>query len=212
MQMGEMQMGDREQFGRLLIDQLEWHHDGSADAGAWEVEGWYGGDRDKVWIRTEGEHSGADTRNARGELLWDHAIGAWWNLQSGLREDFGGGPARTWAALGVEGLAPYWLSLEATLYLGEAGRTAARLRGEYEILLTQRLILQPEAELNLYGKRDAARQLASGLADAEAGLRLRYEIRRELAPYIGVAWTREKRLGFLAASGAQFVAGVRAWF
>jgi len=214
-------MGDTERFGRLLLDQLEWLHDGSSDAGAWEAEGWYGGDRDRLWIRTEGERSGGETRNARGELLGDRSIGPWWSLQAGLREDFGNGPARTWAAFGIEGLAPYWLEIEATFYVGEGGRTAARLRGEYDLLLTQRLVLEPQAELNVYGKPDPARRVDSGLAQTELGLRLRYEIRREIAPYLGVAWMREAGvtpiIGSIAtrssvASQAQLVAGVRAWF
>lgn len=219
-----MLMGGSQRFGRVLLDQLEWRPGASDDTGAWEIEGWYGGDLDKLWLRTEGEQSGSQTRNARGELLWDRAVDRWWSLQAGLREDFADGPPRTWAALGVEGLAPYWLTIEATLYVGEGGRTAARLKAEHDVLLTQRLILQPEAQLNVYGKRDPARRLDSGLSDVEVGLRLRYEIRRELAPYIGIAWTREARLTTVpgasrsaplraeAASEARFVAGVRAWF
>lgn len=99
--------------------------------------------------------------------------------------------ARAWAALGVQGLAPYWFSTEATFYVRGQGRTAVRLKSEYELLFTQRLILQPEAEANLYGKSDPARQLGSGLSDLEIGLRLRYEVRREFAPYIGVVWARQ---------------------
>jgi copper resistance protein B len=121
--------------------------------------------------------------------------------------------------MGVQGLAPYWFNIEATFYVGEQGRTAVRLKTEYELLFTQRLILQPEGEANLYGKADAARQLGSGLSNLELGLRLRYEVRREFAPYIGVVWSRSFRgtADWVRASGGsasdvQFVAGLRAWF
>jgi copper resistance protein B len=118
----------------------------------------------------------------------------------------------------VQGLAPYWFTIEATAYAGDQGRTAARFRAEYELLLTQRLILQPELELNLYGKDDRARDISSGLSDAEVALRLRYEIRREFAPYIGVVWKyrRDANDGFVpglnrAGNECQFVIGLRLW-
>ncbi len=210
-----LQTSDTDLFGSVLLDQLEWRNPDSAQAGEWEAEGWYGGDYDKVWVTTEGESVSGETQDAFAELLWDHVIGRWWNLQAGVREDFGDGPSRSWAALGVRGLAPYGIDVEATLYAGEAGRTAARLRAEYDILLTQRLILQPEAEANLYSKRDPARQVGSGLSDFDAGIRLRYEIRREFAPYIGVVWTRQADIDsartFTEATYVQLVAGVRAW-
>jgi hypothetical protein len=155
------------------------------------------------------------TGYARGTL----APQPWWDVQLGAREDFGHGPARSWAGLGVEGLAPPWLDLEATVYLGEQARTAARLKAEYDILITQRLIVQPEAQANLYGKSDPARQVGSGLSELDAGIRARYEIRRELAPYVGVAWRRlfGATAGFArtlgqSASDVQFLAGIRIWF
>jgi len=214
-----MKMDDTERAGRALFDQLEWRHTSQGDAAVWEAEGWYGGDYNKLWVKSEGERVGGSTEDARVEIFWDRIATRWWSLQAGAREDFGSGPPRTWAALGVQGLAPYWFNVEATFYVGEQGRTAARLKTEYDLLLTQRLVLQPEAEANLYGKSDPAREIGSGLSDLDIGLRLRYEIRREMAPYIGVAWTR--RFGRAAdlvraeggsASDAQFVAGLRAWF
>jgi copper resistance protein B len=198
-----MQMDDTARTYKVLFDQLEWRNAAAGNAAAWDAEGWYGG----------------TTQNARADVLWDHTFARWWSLQAGGRQDFGGGPARTWAALGVQGLAPYWFDTEATFYVGEAGRTAARLKTEYDLLLTQRLILQPEGEANLYGKADPARQLGSGLSDLEIGLRLRYEVRREIAPYIGVVWSRSfgRTADLIRESGGdasdvQFVAGLRAWF
>jgi copper resistance protein B len=214
-----MQMDDRARTAMVLFDQLEWRNTAEGNAVAWDARGWYGGDYNKIWVRSEGERVGGTTQDARADLLWDHTFARWWSVQAGGRQDFGRGPARTWAALGVQGLAPYWFETEATFYAGEQGRTALRLKSEYELLLTQRLILQPEAEANLYGKADPARQLGSGLSDLEIGLRLRYEVRRELAPYIGMVWSRQ--FGGTAdrvretggdTNDVQFVAGVRAWF
>lgn len=213
--MAPAEASDTDLYGSVLLDQLEWRNPDSGGAAVWEAEGWYGGDYDKLWVTTEGERVGGETQNAFAELLWDHVAGRWWNLQAGVREDFGNGPSRSWAAVGVEGLAPYGIDVEATLYAGTSGRTAARVRAEYDILLTQRLILEPEAEANLYGKRDPARQVGSGFSDLDAGIRLRYEIRRQLAPYIGVAWTRQGDIDparpLAEASYLQLVAGVRAW-
>jgi copper resistance protein B len=214
-----MQMDDSALTGRVLLDQLEWRHTDTGSAGVWEGGAWYGGDYDKLWLRTEGERVAGRTEEARVELLWDRIVTRWWDLQVGGREDFGNGPPRSWVAAGVQGLAPYWFQIEATLYLGDAGRTAARLRGEYQLLLTQRLIVQAEAEANLYGRPDPARELGSGLADLDAGLRVRYEVRRELAPYAGIAWRRllgatadRARAAGVGAAEWQLLIGVRIWF
>jgi copper resistance protein B len=214
-----MQMNDRALMGTLLFDQLEWRNAAEGNAVAWDAEGWYGGDTNKVWLRSEGERVGGRAQDARADLLWDHTFARWWSVQAGGRQDFGAGPGRTWAAIGVQGLAPYWFNTEATFYVGQQGRTAARLKTEYEWLFTQRLILQPEGEANLYGKSDPARELGSGLSDLEIGLRLRYEVRREFAPYIGVVWSRQfggtadrVRQSGGNPSDVQFVAGLRAWF
>lgn len=214
-----MDMSDNASLGMLLIDQLEAFRGTDASGQSWEAEGWYGNDRDKVWLRTEGERSGGKLDDADLEIFWNRNVATFWSTQLGGRHDFGEGPSRTWAAFGVQGLSPYWFELEATAYVGQSGRTAARLRAEYELLLTQRLILQPEFELNLYGKDDPARGIGSGLSDAQLGIRLRYEVTRQFAPYIGVGWTR--RVGNTADYARedhqplldrQIVAGVRFWF
>jgi copper resistance protein B len=212
-----MQMDDTARTGRVLLDQLEWRRTDAGGGLVWEGDAWYGDDYGKLWFRTEGERVRC-TADARLELLWDRIITRWWNLQLGARESLGNGPARTWVAGGVPGLAPHWFEVEATLYAGEAGRTAARLRGEYDLLFTQRLIVQPEVELNLYGRPDPARRLGSGLTDLDLGLRVRYEIRRELAPYVGLAWRRlfggtadRARAAGVSPSDLEFLAGVRFW-
>lgn len=213
-----MQMEDDAPVGMVLVDQLERREIEEANAIAWDARAWYGDDYNKAWLKVEGERVRGEYEG-RTELLWDRVVSRWWSLQSGLRHDFGEGPSRTWAAFGTQGLAPYWFEVEATVYVGEEGRTAARAEAEYEILLTQRLILQPDVEINLYGKDDPANGIGSGLSDAEIGLRLRYEIRREFAPYVGVMWTRlfGETADIARADGhdnndVQFVAGLRAWF
>lgn len=204
-----MEMHDDANFGLVKIDQLE-RTKGDDFSTAWEAEAWYGGDFDKVWLRTEGTHAARD--DARVELFWDHAFASYWDWQLGARRDFGDGPDRNWAAFGVQGLAPYWFEIEATAYVDDQGRTAARLRAEYELLFTQRLILQPEVELNLYGKNDPQRTVRAGLSDADIGLRLRYEIRREFAPYVGVVWKHRFAEAIGDKTDAEIVAGLRFWF
>lgn len=214
-----MAMDDTHPNGRVSFDELEFRDAGNEDFLAWDTQAWYGGDYNKLWLKSEGDLVEGSADEVRTEALWDHVIGRWWSAQTGIRHDFGEGPSRTWAAFGVQGLAPYFFEVEATGYVGDGGRTAARFSGEYDLLLTQRLILQPEAEINLYGKSDAERGIGSGLSDLQFGLRLRYEIRREIAPYLGIVWTR--RFGQSAdlardagedPNDLQVVAGLRIWF
>jgi copper resistance protein B len=214
-----MDMLDNTPLAMLLIDQLEALHSRGVNGQRWEAQGWYGNDENKLWVRTEGTRSRGKLDDGDVEMLWGHSVAAYWNTQLGVRHDFGSGPSRDWAAFGVQGLAPYWFEIEATGYVGASGRTAARLRADYEWLFTQRLILQPEFEVNLYGKNDPVRRIGRGISDTQLGLRLRYEIRRQLAPYIGVVWTQ--RYGATAdyarqdrhpVLDRQIVAGVRFWF
>jgi copper resistance protein B len=214
-----MQMDDRARFGRVMVDQLEWRDAQQGNALAWEAQGWYGGDYNKVWVKTEADRVKGTTLDASADLLLDHVIARWWDLQAGLRQDFGKGPSRTWLAMGLQGLAPYWIDAEATFYVGEEGRTSMRLKGSWDLLLTQQLILEPYGEINLYGKSDPERQIGSGVSDLELSLRLRYEVRREFAPYVGVGWFRRfgqtAQLARTAGEGTdelQLVAGLRVWF
>jgi copper resistance protein B len=213
-----MQMNDAAPLGMLWFDQAEARTLASPSGAAWQGEGWYGNDVNKAWTRTEGEPDPRGAESARAELFWDRALSAWWNLDLGVREDFAAGPGRTWAAFGVRGIAPQGIDVEATLYAGSGARTSARLKLDYELLFTQRLILQPEVEMNLYGRGDPARSIGAGLSDLEVGLRLRYEVRREFAPYLGVVWERHwgsaSTLGSAAAEGPSeltFAVGLRVW-
>jgi copper resistance protein B len=214
-----MQMDDTHRFGKIMLDQLEWRDAQEGASAAWDAQAWYGGDYNKLWVKTEGERIGGLTRDATADVLFDHVIARWWDAQAGIRQDFGKGPARTWLALGLQGLAPYWLDVEATFYVGEQGRTALRLKADYDLLLTQRLILQPYGEVNFYSKSDPQRIEGEGISDLELSLRLRYEIRREVAPYVGVGWFRRfgdaDDLARHAGEGsdeAQLIAGLHAWF
>ena len=217
--MQNMDMHDNARYSMLLVDQLEFSHGHGGNGPAWEAEAWYGNDSDKLWLRSEGE--GSHRRIERGDLeaLWGHAVSAFWNTQLGVRHDLGLGPHRNWAALGVDGLAPSWFELEATGYLSNQGRVAARLRAEYTLRFTQRLMLQPEFEINLYSKDDPAQRIGSGVSDTQLGLRLRYEITRQFAPYVGVVWSRRfattatfARADRERVFDRQFVAGIRFWF
>ena len=214
-----MDMSDSAPLGMLLVDQLEAFHGRDANGQSWDIEGWYGNDANKLWVRTEGDSSRGTLEEGDLEAFWNRNVSAFWSTQLGVRHDFGPGPQRDWAAFGIQGLAPYWFDLEATGYVDPSGRTAVRLRAEYELLFTQRLILQPEAEINFYGKDDPAQRMGSGLSDAQFGLRLRYEFNRQFAPYIGVNWVRRfgQTAGYVRQDGQpvfdrQIVAGVRFWF
>lgn len=215
-----MAMSDHAKLATLYLDQLEYAYDNHGRGGAFvDGDAWYGGDFNKLWMKAEGDYAQGALQDLRTEALWDHAVTTYWDTQLGVRHDFGTGPGRTWAALGIQGLAPYWFDTEATLYVGQEGRTAARVQFEYEELLTQRLVLQPKLEANLYGKSDPRRGIGSGLSDTEFGLRLRYEIRREFGPYVGLVWRqRYGRTADLAraqgypASELQLVAGLHVWY
>ncbi len=216
---GPLQLGDEHRFGSLLVDRFESVSARDNTSAEYELQAWYGTTYDRAVLKAEGEVDGGKLHDARTELLWGHAVAAYWDTQLGVRHDSGVKPERKWLAFGIQGLAPYWFELDATAYVGEQGRTALRLDAEYELLLTQKLILQPRIEANFYGKRDAARELGSGLSDATLGLRLRYEIRREFAPYVGIE--RSNKYGgtadFARAEGKptselRVVAGLRFWF
>lgn len=206
-------------LGSVVVDHLEAFSGDGSNGQAIDMQAWYGGDLDKLWFKAESERSDGRQGATRIEALWNHAYAAYWGAQVGVRHDVGEGPSRDWVAFGVQGLAPYWFELEATAYVGESGRTALRLEAEYELLLTQRLILQPDVELNFYGKDDPARGIGSGLSDLDVGLRLRYEFTRKFAPYVGVVWSQSfgRTADFAKDEGGgreetQLVAGLRLWF
>jgi copper resistance protein B len=203
---------------KLMLDQLEQRGSGNDSEDSWDTQAWIGKDLTKLWIKIEGERKFGKTENAELQFLFSKAVATYWDFQVGIREDFEPSPSRTWAAIGFQGLSPYFFEIDTALFVGESGRTALRFEAEYELLLTQRLILTPEIEMNLYGKSDPAIRIGSGLSDIEAGLRLRYEIRRQFAPYIGINWLRlfGNTADFANIAGrdtseAQLVIGLRVW-
>lgn len=209
---------DRATHYSVLFDQLEWQT-GAQGGLTWDTTNWWGGDVHRLWVRSEGEMNGSTVESADAHLLYGRAIARWWDLVAGVRQDMRPGPSRTWAAVGIQGLAPYWFDIQATASVGAEGRTHARVETEYELLFTNRLVLQPLVELELYGKDDPERGIGAGLSTLEAGVRLRYEFRRELAPYVGVTWRNAfGRTADLAeqrgerAGRVRAVIGIRTWF
>lgn len=188
--MAGMDMDDVLNHHSIYLETLEWVS-GNHSGNAWDAQGWYGGDFNKLWVKSEGQRFGGRTSDSKVETLWAHTILPYWDTQLGMRYDFSGGPSRQWLAFGLQGISPYWFDIEATGYLGDSGRSAARLKAEYNLLLTQRLILKPEIELNAYGKADPERNIGAGLSDGQFQLRLRYEFTRGFAPYVGFVWDRK---------------------
>ena len=209
----------RELNAYLVFNRLEGWDADHGSGQAWEAQGWVGSDLNRLWLRSEGERVDSHTESADLEALYGRSVSPWWDVVAGIRHDFKPGDSQTWAAFGVQGLAPYKFEFQATAYVGQSGRTALNLEAEYELLLTNRLILQPLVEVDVYGKDDPQRGIGSGLSSVEAGLRLRYEFTRRFAPYIGVVHERSfgDTADFRTGEGegtrdTRWVAGVRAWF
>ncbi len=209
-----MEMNDADRFGKLIVNRAEWIDDGLG----WDMDAWYGTDLNKLWIRSTGEQRG-DNEAFNVDALWDRVIARWWSVQGGVQYEEVNRHSRTSLALGLQGLAPQWFEIEATAYLRDDGTASAHGEVDYDLLLTQRLILQPSAELTINSANDRKLRTGSGLSEIEIGLRLRYEIRRELAPYVGVRWVRSfgntadfDRSDGHEVSDVEALAGLRVWF
>ena len=204
----------------IRLDQFEVRSRNGRDGYKWDADGWYGGDIDRLWIKTEGEGDfGHAPEQAEVQALYSHAISPFFNLQAGVRHDVRPSPDRTHLAVGVMGLARYWFEIDAALFLSNKGELTARFEAEYDQRLTNQLFLQPAVEFNLAAQDAPAIGLGSGLTSVEAGARLRYEFVPEFAPYVGVHY--ERKLGDTARyaraagdnpGGWNLVAGVRIWF
>lgn len=207
-------------FTQVLFNLAEYQVQDGRDAFRWDGEAFYGGDINRVALRTEGTAAfGEGVEDAEVQLLYSRTVGPYTFVQAGVRYDIEPNPSRAYLSVGVETLLPYWFDVEGTLFLSEKGDVLARAEAYYDQRITQRLILQPRAELNLAAQDVPETGVGSGLSEIELGLRLRYEIKREFAPYIGVSYDRE--LGdtarFSRARGedvgsTSFVVGLRAWF
>jgi copper resistance protein B len=224
-QMARAREGLRQEHGdieasKVLIDQAEVKVRDGRDGYAWDAQAWHGGDIDKLWIKTEGEGAfRQEVEKAEVQALWSHAVDPWFDLQLGVRHDFRPDPERTYLVAGVQGLAPYWFEVDGAVFLSNKGDLSARLEGEYDLRITQQLILQPRAEVDLALQKVPELGIGSGLSSAEIGARLRYEIRREFAPYVGFEY--ERAFGATAdfsrargekAGGWSLLAGLRTWF
>jgi copper resistance protein B len=219
----EMQTADmgNDVFAHVLFNQLEGRTDGSNSEMRWDGEGWIGTDTDRAWFKSEGFASGGEVADGDIEALYDRPLPRlrYFDGQIGVRDDLDSGPHRTWLALGMEGLAPGFFEFEPTLYVRDGGHIAGRVTGSYDLFLTQRLIAQPELEMNFYSRSDPARLLGTGLTDLDTGIRVRYEIHRKFAPYAGFAYTRDfgetarlvRQSGAFAAA-PRFIFGLRLWY
>ena len=211
-----LELMDNDVFYMIDVEEFEI---GDGSDLAWDADFWVGTDIDRLWLKSKGERADNGDDHSELQVLYSRAIAPFWNLHAGLRREFDPSPAQNSAVLAIEGLAPYGIEVEAAVFFAEGGRTSVRLHSSYELLLTQRLILTPEAELMAFSRSDASRGLGSGLSRLELGLRFRYEVRRELAPYIGLRWL-QLRGGTedLAVSrghdadDVELVAGIRFWY
>ncbi len=209
-------MSDMHNFGSVYFDRLEYVRARGEEWAAYEGEAWYGSTYNRAVIKAEGEVASGKLQESETQLLWRHAVSTFWNTELGVRFDHAqGAPNREWLAFGFKGLAPYWFEVDATAYVGPSGRTALGLKAEYDILLTQKLYLQPSVEVNFHGKDDERWGIGSGLTDGTAGLRLKYEVTRQFVPYVGVEWSSKfgKTADYARAAGdskqeTRFVAGL----
>jgi copper resistance protein B len=214
----QLKLADEHKFWAIQGDRVE--YDADSETGVFELQGWYGTTYDRLTIKLEGDIADGRLEESQTDILWSHASSAYFNTQWGIRLDqYDEGTDRQWLAAGLQGLAPYWFELDMTAYLGESGRTAFSLGADYELLFSQQLILQPSAALNFYGQDDIENGLGSGLTDATLGMRLRYEITRQFAPYVGVEWTSKvgqtadiARAADGSVHNARYVVGVKFWF
>lgn len=207
-------------FGMFMAEQLEYRVQKGRNLIYWDAEAWIGGDDNKLWFKTEGEKKRDDEfERAELHILYNRRINDFFDLQGGVRHDFRPGPSRTFGTIGLQGLAYYFIESDIAAFISNKGEFSARLTGEIDLPITQSLILQPKAELNLSAENVRERGIGRGVDSLELGLRLRYEIVPEFAPYIGVNW--ERRLGRSAeyardegerAGELSFVAGLRFWF
>lgn len=217
-------VADSASYRFLRFDLLEYQRDTDAlDALRWDLLGWFGGDYHRFWVKSEGRFAPREDTEVEVQALYGRLIAPFFDLQVGLRFDQrlrpGFDPARVYAVVGVQGLAPYRFDIEPTLFVSNTGQVSGRLTATYEVLLTQRLVLQPRLETNVAAQKDADLGSGAGLNDLDLSLRLRYEIRREVAPYIGFTWKESfgETHDLVVREGAHpahlaLVAGVRLWF
>lgn len=211
--------GGQSQY-QIMFNLAEFQARKGRDGYRWDGEAWFGKDINRLTLKSEGEGAFREgVESAEIQALYSRAIGPYFNLQAGIRHDFEPGRPTTYATVGFEGLAPYWFEVEGAAFLSDRGDLLGRLEGYYDQRITQRIVVQPRVEFNLAAQDVPETRTGAGLSNAELGLRLRYEISRQFAPYIGISYDakvgRTARLARAAgedASSTSFVAGVRFWF
>lgn len=214
------EMADKLSIPKVLVDELEFVSGNEGQGVGWTVLVTKGQDNDKLWLRSQGLKNSRDRLDAESsvEALWWHSKSPFWGTVLGVRQDLGKG-ATTWLAAGVEGLAPYWFDVQLTAYVGDDGRIAGRAKAGYEVLFTNRLILTSQVETNLYSKRSVDRELGGGFSNVELSGRLRYELSRKFAPYVGFVWERAldgtaafRRADRELTTERRVVVGLRLWW
>jgi copper resistance protein B len=212
---------DNEIFAMFKADRFEYQTNEGEELLLWDVQAWIGTDYQRLYLESEGEWliDEEDLEHADIELLYGFNVSVYWDLRIGLRHDFEPGPSRTFAALGVLGLAPYWFEIDATAYISDDGDISAELEAEYDLLLTQKLVLQPRLETTIALQEVSENGVGQGINDIELGLRLRYELHRKFAPYIGIQWHRKigETADLAREDGEEinvtsFVTGITFWF
>jgi copper resistance protein B len=204
----------REMGGQVIsfiqADRLEYQADEGSGRFLWEGQAWIGTDFNRLWIKTDGERDNEEgkTEDAEIQALYSRPISSFFDVQAGVRQDFTPGARRTFGVVGIQGLAPYWFEIDTALFISQDGDLSARLETEYDLRFTQRLILQPRAEANIAFQDVPRLAVGAGLAAFEAGARLRYEFKREAAPYIGLSWQHVAG----EPGRLSFVAGLRLWY
>jgi len=211
---------DNRVLNYITFDQLESRTNGPNSGFKWDGQGWIGTDFNKLWFKYEGTVTNCINSNGNHEILYDRPIPhiRYFDWQAGARVDLDSGPTRAWLALGVQGLAPYFFNFEPTFYVRDGGRAAGRIQGYYDLHLTQRLILQPQVEMNFYSQADPARGIGTGLSEIDGGARLGYQFSRKFAPYVGYVYSGVfgQTATFSRQSGQptganQFVFGIWLW-
>jgi copper resistance protein B len=207
-------------FSQIIFNLAEVQIRDGRDGYRWDGSAWFGGDINRLVLKTEGEGNfGQSMEAAEVQALYSRAVGPYTDIQVGVRYDFKPNPSRVYASVGFETLAPGFFDVEGALFLSNKGDLLGRLEGYYDQRITQRLILQPRAEFNFSAQDVPEIGIGSGLSTAELGLRVRYEIRREFAPYVGISYDRRfgdtarfARAGGEGAASTSLVLGIRTWF
>lgn len=215
-------LADEHSFGTVLFNRLEYADGRSKNSGnvaQYDMQAWYGGTYNQLVLKSEGQAANSKLLESETQILWGHAISTFWDLQTGLKFDTSEGPSRQWVTIGLQGLAPYWFEVSSNISFDKEGRSALSIEAEYELLITQRLIIQPRILVSAYGKDDAQTGVGKGLSSLTAGIRMRYEFNRKFAPYVGIEWTGQygntadfRKLEGSSTSETQLVVGIRFWF